>query len=285
MTVLLIDADSLAYRIAANPNVKTLQGQQQILDETVEIIADKTKATDAVFLLTGKDNFRKDIPVPKLHKDGSFEVVQYKGNRKGVVPPDTLSDLRKYLQETYTDTMVFDIIEADDAISYSMYNLVNHWQVAKVIIVAIDKDLMQIPGKHFNWVKNEFTDQTFNDAQFFLKQQLLQGDPTDNVPGLPGIGTQKALKILTENPKIDIYDVYLRYYKTIQQPALWYTRTRSLIELLTPENRELLLMPYLSKDEYDKVLRDLHALFNLLMKKIQVIGSTPRGQDPMSSME
>lgn len=283
MSVLLVDADSLVFRIAANPQVKYIQGQQHILDETISIIADRTNAEDAIFLLTGRQNFRKSIPVPKMGKDGTFEVMEYKANRKRIEPPETLTELREYLKSEYKSTMTFDLIEADDALSYTVETLYNNHLGKAFTIVGIDKDLQQIPGKHFNWVKVEFTLQSPEDAERFRKYQLLRGDPTDNVPGLPGIGEAKANKLLTENPRLDIYDVYLRYYKTIQQPALWFTRTRSLVELLTPSNLDLLLKPYLSREEYDTVLRDLHELYNRVMKKIQAIGNSKKDQDPMIS--
>lgn len=283
MTVLLVDADSLAFRIAANPQVKHIQGQQHILDETISIMADRTNAEDAIFLLTGRNNFRKSIPVPRMLKDGTFEVMEYKANRKRIEPPETLTELREYLKSEYKSTMTFDIIEADDALSYTAYTLYNNHLDKAFTIVGIDKDLQQIPGKHFNWVRGEFTLQSPEDAERFRKYQLLRGDPTDNVPGLPGIGEAKANKLLTENPDLDIYDVYLRYYKAIQQPALWFTRTRSLVELLTPSNLDLLLKPYLSKTEYDDVLRDLHELYNRVMKKIQAIGNSKKDQDLMNT--
>lgn len=285
MTVLLVDADSLVFRIAANPQVKHIQGQQHIIDETISIIADRTNAEDAIFLLTGRQNFRKSIPVPKMGKDGTFEVMEYKANRKRIEPTETLTELREYLKSEYKSTMTFDLIEADDALSYTASVLRSNLVFPEAFtIVGIDKDLQQIPGKHFNWVKGEFTLQSTEDAERFRKYQLLRGDPTDNVPGLPGIGDAKANKLLTENPELDIYDVYLRYYKTIQQPALWFTRTRSLVELLTPSNLDLLLKSYLSKTEFDDVLRDLHELYNRVMKKIQATGHSQKDQDPMISM-
>lgn len=277
-SVLLIDADSLVYRIAANPQVKTLEGQQHILHETIDIMADRTKATDAIFFLTGRNCFRKNVPVPKLNKDGTFEVVQYKGNRKDMVPPETLNDLREYLVGNFPDTFVSNHIEADDMISYTVSALHNNnthgYKLLPYIVVAIDKDLLQIKGVHFNWVKAQFELVTDIDAERFLKYQLLCGDRTDNVPGLPGIGDARANKMLTENPGLDIFSVYQQYYKPIQQPALWHTRTRSLIELLTPGTSTLLLSPYLSKEEYDNVMLELHKVYNLLIKKIQDINFT-----------
>jgi DNA polymerase-1 len=55
-----------------------------------------------------------------------------------------------------------------------------------------------IPGKHFNFVKNEFYEVTeFEGLKHFYKQCLM-GDRSDNIKGIEKIGTKKADKILAE---------------------------------------------------------------------------------------
>jgi len=56
------------------------------------------------------------------------------------------------------------------------------------VVVSIDKDLNCIPGKHYNPQKKELWTVTEDYATRFYYQQLLQGDPTDNIPGIPGVG-------------------------------------------------------------------------------------------------
>ena len=64
------------------------------------------------------------------------------------------------------------------------------------IISSIDKDLLIIPGIHYNIKKREFIEVAQVDAWRNLYEQLLKGDPTDNIPGLPGIGPVKARNLL-----------------------------------------------------------------------------------------
>jgi 5'-3' exonuclease len=64
------------------------------------------------------------------------------------------------------------------------------------IIVTIDKDLLQIPGSHYNFVKCEFKEVTEEEGQYFFYKQLMMGDSTDNIGGCPGIGPKKAEKAL-----------------------------------------------------------------------------------------
>lgn len=64
------------------------------------------------------------------------------------------------------------------------------------VICREDKDLKCIPGKHFNIKTNEFEVITEEYALRFYYQQLLSGDPTDSIPGLPGVGPIKAVERL-----------------------------------------------------------------------------------------
>jgi 5'-3' exonuclease len=66
------------------------------------------------------------------------------------------------------------------------------------IICTIDKDLKCIPGKFWNMKHNEMQVITKLDAMRHYYEQLLKGDPTDNIPGVPRVGEVKAAKILTD---------------------------------------------------------------------------------------
>lgn len=60
------------------------------------------------------------------------------------------------------------------------------------VIISIDKDLYCIEGNHYNPKKKEFQTITAQAAMQNYYGQLLSGDPTDHIPGLPGIGPKKA---------------------------------------------------------------------------------------------
>ena len=84
--------------------------------------------------------------------------------------------------------------EADD--------LLRMWAVQATLagdpyaIVTVDKDLDCIPGLHLNPRTNAINDVPVEYSIKFFYQQLLMGDPTDNIPGLPGIGPVKANSML-----------------------------------------------------------------------------------------
>jgi 5'-3' exonuclease len=64
------------------------------------------------------------------------------------------------------------------------------------IVCSIDKDLKCIPGKHYLMHKEIMIDVSEADAMRHYYEQLLKGDPTDNIPGVPQVGEVKAGKIL-----------------------------------------------------------------------------------------
>jgi len=74
------------------------------------------------------------------------------------------------------------------------------------VIAGIDKDLLQIPGTHFNYggsdkkplpeeKKWHFIDEV--EGPYRMACQLLTGDVVDNIKGIKGIGPAKAKKLLT----------------------------------------------------------------------------------------
>jgi 5'-3' exonuclease len=65
------------------------------------------------------------------------------------------------------------------------------------IVCTIDKDLKMIPGKFFNMKHRELIEISEEEALRHYYEQLLKGDPTDDIPGLPKIGDVKAKKLLS----------------------------------------------------------------------------------------
>ena len=56
------------------------------------------------------------------------------------------------------------------------------------VICSIDKDLKCIPGKHWLMHKKTLITVSEEDACRHYYEQLLKGDPTDNIPGIPRVG-------------------------------------------------------------------------------------------------
>lgn len=181
----LIDQDLLCYRCAASAENDDLNIALYRIDELLDNILNKTGATSYRAFLTGPNNFRKQI------------YPEYKANR--VSPkPKHLRDLQDYSLEKLSAEFAPESLEADDALAI--------YQTDDTIICSLDKDLLQVAGKHFSWEINgkgwtrpdTFLEQTELEGLRLFYKQCLKGDTSDNVKGIEGLGEKKATKLLAD---------------------------------------------------------------------------------------
>ena len=59
-------------------------------------------------------------------------------------------------------------------------------------MATIDKDLDQIPGWHYDYMKKVHYAVSPEEANDWFWRQVLSGDPTDNIGGACGVGPQSA---------------------------------------------------------------------------------------------
>ena len=149
---------------------------------TLQSILNKLGTDKYELYLSGEKSFREELAVSR----------KYKGNRDAQVRPVHYSAVRSSLLSDFSGRVCEGGLEADDMLGTRATSLGD-----SSVIVSIDKDLLQIPGKHFNWVSgDDVVTIGTRDAFLNLGCQILSGDPTDNVQGLPGIGPVKARKLL-----------------------------------------------------------------------------------------
>jgi 5'-3' exonuclease len=113
-----------------------------------------------------------------------------------------LVDILDYLPIT---TMIFDGIEADDAIAYISTELTKEGD--ECVIASTDKDFLQLidtKTKVYSSTKKKFYDRDvfFEEwgmyPQNFLLFRTLDGDTSDSVPGVKGCGLKTVLKRFPE---------------------------------------------------------------------------------------
>ena len=141
----------------------------------------------AVFL-TGAGNFREQVAT----------IQPYKGNRKAAKP--VLYDkLRDFLVDNH-DAIVVTGQEADDEVAIRQTMAQEGVELDRdnpqSVIVTIDKDLLQVPGWHYNPQRDGFKFVTPEFGALHFYRQILTGDAVDNIPGIKGMGPKKAEKIL-----------------------------------------------------------------------------------------
>ena len=172
----LIDADIVAYRVACTLEDDDAEDFVYArAEDLIDNILVNTEATEYRLFLSGKNNFRYTI------------YPEYKAHRPKE-KPFWLEKCRQYLIATFNAEVV-DGQEADDALGIA--------QTEDTIICSIDKDLLMIPGRHYNFVKDEFQEVTNNSGMRHFYMQCLTGDRSDNIKGIEQIGPKKAEKILT----------------------------------------------------------------------------------------
>lgn len=174
-----IDADYLVYRVGFSSKEDTeAVACSRVQEQLFNTVYVQLKCEDYDAFITGKTNFR-------------FETATthpYKGNRKLSEKPPHYAALRDKL--VALGATISENQEADDDVGI-MSTKYEGW------IVHVDKDLDQLPGWHYNPVKEEEYFVTKEQGLKSFYTQLLTGDRIDNIVGLYGIGPVKAKKLLT----------------------------------------------------------------------------------------
>lgn len=213
----LIDADTPIFASALSANNNELWIATARIKEMIFNIIEASKADEYILFVSGTSNFRKEID------------ANYKANR---TQPDPVH--RKACREFLIEEMgaiPAEHAEADD--------LCGIFQGEDTIICGIDKDLLQIPGKHFRWQitrggkvvrEAETLEVSTIDGLRSFYRQMLTGDTSDNIKGVDKIGDVKAKKIIDclDNEKEmkeivkELYNDDIRYYNNAN--LLWIMR-------------------------------------------------------------
>ncbi len=218
----------------------------------------------------------------------------YKANRDA--PPEELVPQFSLIKEA-TRAFGFPAIEqvgfeADDLIAtYARIAVEHNWTVS---IVSSDKDLMQLVRSNVALIDPK-TMKTVGPGQVEEKfgvlpdrvvdVQALAGDPTDNVPGIRGIGLKTAAQLISEYGSLD---KLLERAGEIKQPkrreallqqAEMARVSRTLVTLKDDVPVEEPALSSFERKEADpNVLRDFLVAqnFNSLLRRLEVtLGSTP----------
>ena len=172
---LVIDADQLVYACGFVTEDEPLSHACQLVKKKLQQIYEDCGTDNASIYIGGEGNFRDDID------------FDYKAHR--VAPrPKHYDGIRDYLvnvQEAY----VVDDMETDDEVSMHLWHDYCYSsgdpEKCSVVLVSPDKDLNNTPGWHHNPRTRETYWVTPKQADRHFHYQLLRGDPSDNIKGLP----------------------------------------------------------------------------------------------------
>ncbi|MEM4710651.1 MAG: hypothetical protein QXL18_01755 [Candidatus Woesearchaeota archaeon] len=219
--ICLIDGDIILYNVAWGSEKETFEWNVKYnIYYTLLSILTKNNTTDYIGFITGLNNFRKQIELPR----------KYKANRKKE-KPKWFNFVKKIMIEElkFIET---NTIETDDALAICSNNLKN------TIICTTDKDLFQIPGEHYNFITDKTIIISKEEAEKFFWMQMLTGDFTDNIEGIKGLGPVKAKKILNDvtDYKSKVLNVYIDNYGEYKGIEYFYKNYVLLKLLVEYEN-------------------------------------------------
>jgi DNA polymerase I len=210
--LILIDGNSLTYRafFALPTDLSTASGQ----------------VTNAVFGFTSmlinlmRDHGHRRMAVAFDRPEPTFrheQVDTYKANRQAA--PDILRQqiglVRQVVETLGIRVLELPAYEADDIIA----TLATQGRDAglDVIVVTGDRDVYQlVEDPHIKVLYNRrgvsdyvlydeagIEERTGVRPSFYLQYAALRGDPSDNLPGVPGVGEKTAAKLVTTYGGID----------------------------------------------------------------------------------
>lgn len=217
--VALIDADTLIYLVAYNfkdadhrefgESVEEVTPRVlETADNMVKEILQVTRATHYLgamghpFIRCFRFTHAKYAP----YKAGRGEEADYVRRWKEII--------KTHLHESWGFIMPPGL-EADDVISLMAEEL--SFTDDEYIICSPDKDLSTFPGEHYDYKKLGFADISRQQADWLFWYQMMIGDSTDGVAGLPGVGDKKARDKMkpiefTEELAAMVKGEYLRYF-------------------------------------------------------------------------
>lgn len=225
MTIALLDGDLVAYRSAAAAEKDSFPIARHYMEQTIDTILAETGATEFRIALSGPNNFRYQV------------YPEYKANRVTQQRPQFLTECKDFLHFTY-NAEYSDNCEADD--------LLGIWQTedtANTIICSLDKDLRQVPGRHFSWeisgtstrggrwtkAAEHLNVTPFEGLKWFYTQTLI-GDVADNIKGVSGVGIKRAEAALSGcTTEQELFEAVLSMYTNEEEflmngKCLWVFR-------------------------------------------------------------
>ena len=201
MLKILFDADMLAFRACSScereiewdNNLWTLHSDfnevKNKLDEMVATYGDTAMrrmgyegAYQYILCFSGHNCFRRNI------------LPSYKANRRDKRKPLTYHAVIEWLKKHY-ECIEAEGLEADDCLG-----ILSTLYKEDALIISGDKDFQTIPGRFYNFLKDELKTITKEEADYWHLYQTLVGDTADNYKGCPKVGAVTAKRLLDKFP-------------------------------------------------------------------------------------
>ena len=257
--LLIIDANNLSYRWLQRPNYASF-GADFI--RTIQSLAKSYEAARTIVCFDfGKSYYRMN-----MHEE-------YKGTRK---KPQEEEEIKKYEdffavlnslpEELDEEVLKFRGVEADDVLAWITQNVSDRYD--HTWVVSSDRDLYQLVDDNisiFNiFGRKEVTLQTLKEdfdvtPYEYMLSRIIEGDKSDNILGIEGIGPKRAQALARE-------------YKTLD----------NLLEALPIKGRAKYIQNL--NAGYEKLVRN-EKLINLKEYCLEAITAGKQGDDPVEQLK
>lgn len=201
--LLLIDANNVAFRYLHRPNYDSFS------DDYIRTVSSLGKSYSSVRTIccfdVGASAYRKTI------------FPEYKQNRKVERTEEEQARFTAFFDclKATTELLPFEHykfkgVEADDIITYLTLKLKHKYD--NVWIVSSDRDLYQLLDDNvhiFNLFSRKEMTQELLEEQFelspsqYLDSRIIEGDKSDNILGIEGIGQKRGQSLIKEYKTLD----------------------------------------------------------------------------------
>jgi gp32.85 len=229
-----------------------ISGMLSQLLSDITTLQNKNTIDKVIVLWDGGSKYRKDLyPEYKAHRIAKKEKELEDGSSYYDELKYQLEEMHKFLPNIGIHSLRIIGWEADDLIA----SIVGMTQ-EPCIIVTTDKDLMQLvdervsvyqPTKKILYTKDNFYTSIGIHPTQFVDYKILIGDPSDNIPGIKGIGNKTAIKLLNQYGSIpgilrnkqELLKSKITSKIFLPENLGIITFNRALIDLSFPEKEEI----------------------------------------------
>jgi len=212
--IAIIDLDSVCYTIGHGNKITLPDGSfkkegnrlvyqektdSELIDAANKVMSDILRSCGATHYIGYMKGFNTTDSRKAINPN-------YKAQRS-TEPPKWWNFVQNQLHLEWKAVYVDDI-EVDDAVN------ITKLQLSDSFIVAIDKDLLSLPGTHYNWRKGEWTTVASEEAAYRFWSDMIVGQPIDNVKGIPGKGEAFTKKLFEQESNYPnaTFNAYIKFF-------------------------------------------------------------------------
>lgn len=215
MKILLIDGNSIGYACHHGTKLKAGDLETQAVFGFIRSMRDlkiNYPHHEMLILWDGKTKWRYDLlPTYKGNRTSDDKKVAERESYKKQVPliQTALNCLgvKQYLCKTH---------EADDIAGHIVKKMVTSSPDNEIVLITGDRDWLQLVQTGVSWIDlrdrtryvniDNFEEKTgYSNVKAFLESKCLQGDASDSIPGVGGIGEKGAKDLLTSYGSVEGY--------------------------------------------------------------------------------